>query len=80
VPKGPNGLTGIDILDAKSYDDFAQPGLIHDHGYGYAQVENDDHAMTLMEALDAGVADFDTKLQACRDDFQLMVDTAIMEV
>ena len=33
-----------------------------------------------MEALEAGVADFDEMIQGCKDDFQSMVDTAIMEV
>ena len=36
--------------------------------------------MTLMEALEAGVADFDEMIQGCKDDFQSMVDAAIMEV
>jgi hypothetical protein len=63
VPKGPNGLTGLDILDAKSYDDFPEPGLIYDHGYGYAQVANDEHAMTLTEALEAGKSGFDEMIQ-----------------
>jgi hypothetical protein len=39
VPKGPNGLTGVDELDRVSYGDLTPAGLLYGHGYGYAQTQ-----------------------------------------
>lgn len=41
VPKGPNGLTGVDELDRLTYGDLEPAGLLYGHGYGYAQTMSD---------------------------------------
>merc|ERR1711934_241829 len=92
VPKGPNGLTGIGELDVESYGDLEPAGLYKGHGYGYAQelstpeglhdpvIElnegDDEHAYHLEELLADSKQGFVDMVQACRDDFQAIVDQA----
>jgi hypothetical protein len=92
VPKGPNGLTGIDELDVEAYGDIDPAGLYKGHGYGYAQElstpeglhdpvleENegdDEHATHLEDLLADSKQGFVDMVQACRDDFQAIVDQA----
>jgi hypothetical protein len=91
VPKGPNGLTGVDELDRLTYGDLEPAGLLYGHGYGYAQTmsdpdllheevitenEVDDHHHDKLEQMLADARQgFADMIQACRDDFQAMVDT-----
>jgi hypothetical protein len=92
VPKGPNGLTGVDELDRLTYGDLEPAGLLYGHGYGYAQTQSDPdklheqvftenevddaHADHLLQALADARQGFADMVQACRDDFQAMVDQA----
>jgi hypothetical protein len=96
VPKGPNGLTGIDELDRASYGDL-DPAGVFGHGFGYAQTSevegdavlhdliitdnevDDEHAEHLLELMENAAQGFKDMVQACRDDFQAIVDEAKAE-
>jgi hypothetical protein len=92
VPKGPNGLTGVDKIDRRSYADLDPAGLLYGHGYGYAQTQeivhehvitenevDDEHAAKLEQMLEDAVKGFADLVQDCRDSFQAMVDLAKSE-
>ena len=77
----PNGLTGIDELDVRTYDnsdhykfELAQVEKSDHHNFFKDSTHGDEHDEKLKEALKQARRDFDAMVQACRDDFQAAVD------
>ena len=70
----PNGLTGIDELDVRTYDnsDHYKFELAQLDKSGYSLLKDthgDEHDQKLKEALEQAKQDFDDMVLACREDF-----------
>merc|ERR1712060_866596 len=70
--------TGVDELDRLSYGDLEPAGLLYDHVITENEVDDHHHDKLEQMLADArqGFADM---IQACRDDFQALVDIDELE-